>query len=424
MKLKIHNIPYYLTILAVFIQLITHLISFSFITYFHIVTFTITLFFLMPLNRYPSYYIFFIVIWLLIILLHAVFKNNIVVFGFMQSFFYGICFYAIFKYKTDKIEPRELMNNMYKIYGILLITLVAELILNMLGMETLMLDLFSNKNLGTPYKVLSAKIAKLITGYDLNSLNSIFFGPQSAATLVLICLLFYNPFDKLKPVKKQINFLAALGLYLVCYTMTSNLILIVLLAHFIFFSNHSSLNRPQYKLSIIIILVFGFSVLFGTLFYGFQASEGRDIYLFKWNRSVLDMLDLGTKEFLFGIPTGTSIEKYTVSWEFGLIQVVFMSGIMPAIFLVSLGIFLVVHLVKYNRSSLLQVSLTYRYLYQSARLSVFVFSICILSLIHYASIFSTGFFQLIGFHIAISFYCFDEMNYRVASYEKKLAHSF
>ncbi len=377
----------------------------------------------MPINRYPSYFIFFILIWLLIILLHAIFKNDLTVFGYMQSFFYGICFYIILKYNTAIIKPRELLNSMYKIYGVLLATLLVEFIINLLGKGNLLLDLFSVEAAGKGYQVIESRILTTTFDYELLSMNSIFLGPQSASMLVFMCLLFYNPFDKLLPEKNWIKMVICLFLYIVCSTMTVTLIFIIFLVHFTYFSRHSSLRKHSAQFLMIFLVLVSGSTLVSVFFYNLGADAFQDWYVERWTIPFIAMFNLGIKEFLIGIPGNVEIGHYTQSHEIGLILVLFISGIMPIVFLLSLASFMLIKLAKYRRSLLLQLSTTYRDLYQSARLSVFIFSLCIFSLVHYAAMFSTGFFQLIGFHIAITFFCFDLLNYPTASVGTKVAQS-
>ena len=422
-NLKIHNIPFYLTMVALFLLIATHLLSFNFFFYFQIVTLIITIPFIMPLKRYPENLLFFVVFWLMITLFHFIFKHNTFVFGIMQSFFYGICFYTILKYNTNKIEPRELLTNIYKIYGVLLITLIAEFIMNVIGKESLLLDLFSNPNAGKSYQYLTSKITIQIPGFSIRSLNTVFLGPQSASILTLVCLIIYNPFDKLLYTNLRIKFLISVVLYLVCYTMTSNLILFIVITYLILFSKYSNLNKVGVKAVTIPLITLNFSAIFIVMFYGFQESQGQWLYILKWTQPLHDMLDLSVKEFLLGIPSDVSTSKYTWSHEFGLIQMIYIYGIAPVIFFLSLAIFIFIQLNKYKSFALIQTLSTYRDLYRSTRLSVIVIIVFIFSLIHYASIFSGGFYQLMGFHIAICFYCFDRMKYLALRYKEKMNHS-
>jgi len=407
---EIYKFPFGFTTFAIFIPIIVHLLGFEIATFFHFIVFSTTIFFVTRKSRFNAVLFLFVVTWFLILCLHFFFKGDLQVFGYMQSFFYAVCFYALFSSNGRPLSGKTLLQHQYRIYGLLFITLVVEMLANVLRIEHIFVALFSENSVGKSYQILTSRILDMVVGYNLTSLNSIFFGPQSASIVIFMCLLFYNPTDKLGSRKYLLRFLLCVLLFVISNTMTVTILFIIFLLHFIFSSNNSFLNKPLYKITITTILFFTGPAIIAIFFGALQADKYLDIYLYKWTQPVKDLSLLSSKEFWFGISPDSSLSSYTDSWEFGAIQSVYLTGIMPIVFLLILLIYLLVRLIFLRKNAIVYMSENSTLLYQSARLGIFIIGFCFMSLIHYAAIFSTGFFQLIGLHIAIAIYSMDQIS--------------
>jgi hypothetical protein len=410
MQIKFYSIPFYFTIFSFFVPIINHFIGINLGSYLIVLIFLISLISLKISTTYPYYFIFFIVIWLGIILLHTIFKNNVEVFGYMQSFYYSIVFYIFFKNSKKKVTAEQLYKFFSIIYKIILITLLIELLFNVLGKEALFIDFFSNmeSSVSKNYQLIASRLFSKISDIDIFSLNSIFFGPQSASILSLLCLLFYNKFEKLNLSGNKILMLFAIFLLLFTYTMTASLIFLIFLFYFVYISKSSTLNNYYIKTIISIFILLFFSRIFNSIFFILSDDETLELYLLVFTQPLFDLSNLNLFELIFGISSTSKIEDYTSSWEFGLIQIIYLTGFLPIVFWFALLFYFLYIFWKIRKYFKLYDVLYLKKFYKLARSSMFVFIVSILSLIHYLSIFSTGYFQLLGFNLAVLFYSIDQ----------------
>jgi hypothetical protein len=412
MQIKLKSFPFYFTCFTLFLPILNHIVGIELGSAFIFIIFLFTLIRLKSSTRYPQYFLFFSLFWLIILGLHFFFKKNLSVFGYMQSFFYASCFYLILKNLKVKISANDIYKFLRVIYLIILLSLLVELGINLVGKESLLMYFFSGKEgIGLKnYQLLPSRVVAQITGLELNSLNSIFFGPQSASILALICLLFYNKFEKLYYRGSTLLTIISFGLLIYANTMTASLICIIFLSYFIFFSKFSRLNNSFYKFLLIFILVFFFTAFINIFFFVISDDVYLDFYLLTWFQPFFDLASLDIGKIIFGIPESAKIENFTISWEFGLIQMIYLVGMLPIIFWGTLSLYLV-HLTFRFRKYVTKNNIIHlKIFYQLARSGLFVLLVSMFSLFHYLAIFSTGFFQFIGINLAILFYSIDQFS--------------
>ena len=410
-KNKQVNTLFIITTISLFIAIIIHLTSFKQIPLFlHAIVFLYTISTIYITKKYNLFYLLFILFWLFILLLHFIFKGSLEIFGYLQYFFYASCFYTILKSSNSLVSPKILLNLLEKIYKIIIFTLIIELIFNLLGLETLLLRYFSGDSVGKHYQILASRPIMALTGIEFNGLNSILFGPQSASLLLFYFLLLYNPYDKFRNINSKLFFYISVILFFIANTMTLNIIMLIVILYFMFFSKISRLNNLLYKLIIgILILVSGLKI-FSILFSAFQDEETLNIYIYLFSQPFVDIFNLSFKHLLFGLAKNEQIRDFTSTWEVGFIQIVYLIGFMPILFFFLINHYLIRKLLFFRKNRFMYIDY-----YILARHSVFVIIASFLSLIHYASMFSTGFFQLIGLHISIALYSFDIMSSKIKS---------
>jgi hypothetical protein len=403
--------PFYITLSSFFVPLfglfnfpiINHL--FLFLTFFlAFLSFNVKL-------KLPLYFYFFTTLYIILLFLHFFIKSSLDVFGYLQSFFYFICFYLIFKSHDSLISNDFLLRCFKSIIFFFFITLFIELLINIFGFEdSLFLYLSSDQSFGKQYQKIPSRYINELFGINLSSLNSIFLGPQSGSILAILCLLYFNLFDKLSLNRSLVFSFLSLILLIVSFTMTAFSALIIFVLIFIFFSRNSYINSIYSKFSFILILLLFSSSIIANVFFVLQDPLILEIYLFKWSDPVYELLNFDLNYLFFGIESKKDLSSVAISWEFGLIQIVYLSGILPVLFWLFIYGYAFFKFIKIRRNFCIKFNFYFLDSYAIIRYAFFVFSVSIFSLIHYLSIISFGYFQFLGFILAIYFYLSDKFS--------------
>lgn len=411
MTFKLSNIPFCITIISFFVPIINHLVGFELSTVLIIIVLLAAILTIKPSTTYPVYFLFFLSLWFVILFLHFVIKKEIAAFGYMQSFYYASVFYLFFKNSIIEITESEFHKKLSLIYKVIFYSLIIELIFNILGKEQLLLELFSGSEARgvKSYQILPSRLLSGIIGLQFNSLNSIFFGPQSASLLALLCWLFFHSYHKLHYPGRRFFTISSLFLLIVANTMTASLIFLIFLFYFVFLSKSSGYNNVVTKIVVVLVIFPFFTKIFQTIFFVLFDDSHLELYLLTWFQPLYDLSKLSGIEFIFGILGSSSLDNYTSYWEFGLVQMIYLTGILPVVFWILLLFCMITFIFKYRKyiSSCGSTHMI-RY-YQLARSSFFLFLVSMLSLFHYLSIFTTGYFQLLGLNLAVLFYSIDKV---------------
>ena len=395
--------PFYIVIISFFIPVVNHIFRAELSTYLLIFSLIFLFLIIGKSILIPKDVFFFALIWLFILLTHLIFKNNFAVFGYMQSFYYFLIFYIMFKENRERLEIKKIIIFLKIIYAIIFFSLLFEWIINLFHLEGILFNLFSGNNVTgvKNYQYLSSRLVNAISGLEYHSLNSIFFGAQSGSILSLLCVLFYNIFDESKILGKRNYFVFSIVFLIFSYTMTATAITLFIFCYFVFVSRSSTLNNKYLKFILATAILFFTGIIVETLFSVLFMGDNLNFYIFVFLQPLFDLSNLTFQKLVLGIDVYESIHDYTVSFELGMVQSVYLVGFLPLLFWFTLLAYATLRRHKYHNKGIR--SLDQKRVDFVVRNSYLVFLVSFISTFHYLSIYSTGYFQLLGLHLALFF---------------------
>ena len=286
--------PFYIVIISFFIPVVNHIFRAELSTYLLIFSLIFLFLIIGKSILIPKDVFFFALIWMFILLTHLIFKNNFAVFGYMQSFYYFLIFYIMFKENRERLEIKKIIIFLKIIYAIIFFSLLFEWIINLFHLEGILFNLFSGNNVTgvKNYQYLSSRLVNAISGLEYHSLNSIFFGAQSGSILSLLCVLFYNIFDESKTLGKRSYFIFSIVFLIFSYTMTATAITLFIFCYFVFVSRSSTLNNNYLKFILATAILFFTGIIVETLFSVLFMGDNLNFYIFIFLQPLFDLSNL------------------------------------------------------------------------------------------------------------------------------------
>ncbi len=389
--------------------LISLLISYDLEFIFAIIYLIITFLSLKLNSRYDRLTLFFVFLLFFFILIGFLIRNNFLFLRYTYIFYFGVLNYIIFSNQRNNKFLPIFKRHFDKIYLIILFTLFLEFIFNIFSFEDLFSVIFQPHNNIRGYQRLHSRPISILLNINFPGLNSLFFGPQAASTLISFCIIYYNPIEKLKGLKTKSNFILSLVLFFLSPTVTLTIILILLLFYYIFISRFSILNSVKNKFYFFLFTI-PLTYPIVQLFFSILLS-GFSFYIEVWMVPVKAFFSTNYKILFFGIPQKMEINDFSINHEFGLIEVSLIAGIMPLIFIIIYLLF-IKHKYKEFVRNLFKNKINYEFYnsFHFIRISIITIIVSFLTLFHYSSIFSFGFNQLVGLHLGVFLYLVNFKN--------------
>jgi hypothetical protein len=392
--MKIKKIPFLLTLSAFALPIATiyfgEIINFLFAIFYLIVS----IYFINFNYKYSHFFYFLVLSLILLFFLSIIIRGNLLYYKYVYFIYYGVLNYVIFSSIKKENNFNYFNLKFISLYKFLLYSLFTEFIFSLIfGAETI--SNFLTSDISKGYQQLHSRFLNSLTGTNIfTGLNSLFLGPQAASLIILFMMIIFNPYEKSNLLSSRRYFFLALLLFLISPTTTIFVLLICLI---IFKNLKFSFKNLKYIILAILILFSLKSILLDL--YLDELSFYFEIYLMP----MYAYFKLNFYYFLFGIPVNSDISDYTINHEWGLFETLILSGFFPIFLFI---IVLIFTFYKYK-------NISYKFNFKSNKFYLVQSSIVILvlsffSLIHYASIFNPGFFQLMGLHLGFLLYTFDD----------------
>jgi hypothetical protein len=325
-------------------------------------------------------------------------RGNFLFLRYTYIFYFGVLNYIMFTNAKSNKHSFVFKKNFDYIYIILIITLFLEFFLNIFSFEEIFNSLFQPHNNIRGYQRLHSRPISILLNINFPGLNSLFFGPQAASTLITFCLIYFNPFEQFKFFNSPIKFSLSIILFFLSPTVTLTIIIILVLFYYIFISRFSTLNNIKFKLYFILFsLPLAYPII--QLFFSILLIDF-SFYIEVWMIPIKAFFSTNLKYLFFGIPQKMGINDFSINHEFGLIEVTLIAGLLPIIFIIAYLIF-----IKYKYNEFINKSYNKElYSIHFIRISLIIIFVSFLTLFHYSSIFSFGFNQLVGLHLGVFLY--------------------
>jgi len=411
---KFGFLPYYLVLSSIFLNVVGSFLNFS----FHrvILLATIGILFIIIFFRVGHLFIIkshFIIIGLLslVTIVDLVKGYGLKYFSFSHFIVYTFIFFQIFMISNIKYD--SIINMVFKIYKILIISIFIEAIIVIIGYQELLDSLFINVNsITSGYKSYHNRMAEYF-GLSIGGLNSPIMGTQIASQLTVICMFLFAPiyqktinhYNYLK--NPMLLTILSLSLFIFSPTMTGNLMFIITLMIFIYiFPRNRLKNKINFVLVPLILLL-----LFPLIKkYGFGVLESGYMFQYYWTTFTSPLIiffNLPINYILFGFPELLSLRSVTLFNEFGFARLFYVLGFVYVAILTATPFYLFITSLRIKYDSNEKELNSWIWIRQINLLIIIIFMI---SLFHYVVLFRLGVVQLIGFHYAVSTYAKIKIN--------------
>ena len=310
------NAIFLITYIGIFSEFFIKLLNFNLSSYL----IGIILFYLFLINIKIKFSINTVVYCLFLILFSIIYflvKGDINFIGYIKYIYLGIIYYELLK--NDHTHFDLIISKITNLYSFILFTVLFEVLFILIGIEPL--GLYRYLSISTSEELLSRSrwLEKLFDIYRLAP-ASISIYPQGSTHLILFCLIIFGPMPIRNPLFSLPKYLISILLLFYSSNLTIFFIYIIY-AIFLFY-----ITRKYFIVILVILLsliVFEISHL--------SNADTYSIYKDLWIKNYHDLFNFD--EFLyFGFNSKVNINDIIDTFELGIIQILFFSGMWPVLF--------------------------------------------------------------------------------------------
>jgi len=348
------------------------------------------------------------IVLLLILLIHSVLSiidgRGIGSGGIILFFIELFLFYKMLNVNPLKVNLSDIYKWISWIYIMHLIFLVFELLARTAGFTDFFVNIAGSSTVTSIYKTYNTA-GLLFIYFKMSGLNSLLLGSQSASQLALFGSVWFLSFYTLERKQFKLSKLLILviifiTMYVLSSTMTSNVLMLLIFMLFILFFNDLKLFIiKKWPFIFFIMIIFG-NWIFEAIFFRINNEEDILIYL-SIIESVLETLSKNISLYELIVGWGrVSLEGILSLSDFGIGALVIQIGLLMFVFL----LWPIIYFVK----NIFSIRKILNSCHPSSRLAFMATINGILgiawlaSLIHYTPAIELGGRQIFAFHIALT----------------------
>ena len=424
---KIKNLPYYVTLISLFLPLIaTH---FNIDVHRILLVITFFIFFIWLLNsnyklRAFKYSIPFLIIFISLMIIDIIIGRGLRTFSHGHTFVYIIIFFHIYFLKQNEISAKMLFDQSDMIFKIIIFFLLIESTFLVTGNFNFLQELFPATGRSSVVEGFRSYHNRFAEYYNLGfpGLNSLITGNQVASNLALLSMVWFAPLYKHihRNISRNIWFILSTLLLLFSPTMSAVGLLLIAMFILFFILSISNIRKLHVIIPMIIIifLVGSWSIKFIILplftllpgdHIGTPGAEilGIDWYWVGLTSPITNYLSMPLMDMLFGAQSVDYASRYFFN-EIGIIRFAMIVGlplITTVAVLVSITFIKSISLTKLinERKNILLNQLPEYQLYLFlSQVNILIVILWLCSTLHYLIIFRLGVVQLIAFQFTIS----------------------